>query len=64
VALNILEALIEETYLATFIFCGFCFFVLPTEAMCPIYLTVFEAVSKVAQGECLNLSIPTLTSIY
>jgi len=64
VMLNIPEALIEETYLAALISCWLCSFVLPTEAVCLIRPAVFVAASKLAHGECLNLAIPTLASIY
>jgi len=64
VMLNIPVALIEETYLAALISCWLCFFVLPTEAVCLIHPIVFIATSKLARGECLNLAIPALASIY
>ena len=64
VTLNIPEAQIEETYLAAFISCWLCSFVLPTEAVCLIRPAVFVAASKLARGECLNLAIPALASIY
>ena len=64
VMLNILEALIEETYFAAFISCWLCSFVLSAEAACLICLTVFVTTRKIAYEECLNLLIPTLASIY
>jgi len=38
--------------------------VLPTEAVCLSCPAVFVAASKLAHGKCLNLTIPTLASIY
>lgn len=64
VTLNIPEGLIEGTYLASLIACWLCSFVLPTEAVCLIRLAMFVAASKLAHGECLNLAIPVLASIY
>ena len=62
--LNIPPALVEKTYLAAFISCCLCSFVLPTEATCLIRPGVFVATSKLAHGECINLAIPALTSVY
>jgi len=64
VTLDIPEALIKETDLAALISCWLCCFVLPTEAMCLIRPAVFVAASKLAHGEYLNLTIPSLASIY
>ena len=58
ITLNIPSALVEETYLATFISYW------PTEATCLIRPGVFVAASRLAHGEYINLAIPALTSVY
>jgi len=62
--LNISDALIDEAYLATLISYSLCSFVLPTKAVCLIHPAMFVAASELTHGECLNLAIPTLASIY
>ena len=37
---------------------------LPTDATCLICPDLFVAASKLAHGECVNLAIPALTSVY
>ena len=55
---------VQKTYLATFLVCWLCKFVLPKEGVNLIHPEVFKVASRMAQGETFNLTIPMLASIY
>ncbi|KAG8367693.1 hypothetical protein BUALT_Bualt16G0099600 [Buddleja alternifolia] len=54
----------EETYVAAFISCWLCSFVLPHHQTYRIRATVFKVASRMARGEHFSLAIPVLASIY
>ena len=61
---GIAEADVKKTYLATFLACWLCKFVLPWGSVNLIRHGVFKVASRMAQGETFSLTIPALASIY
>ncbi|KAL0283245.1 UNVERIFIED_CONTAM: hypothetical protein Sangu_2902500 [Sesamum angustifolium] len=54
----------EEVYLATYLVCWLCVFVLPGKDANSIRPSTFKMVSLMANGRRVNLAIPVLASIY
>ncbi|GFS40828.1 hypothetical protein Acr_00g0070760 [Actinidia rufa] len=64
VSLGINDDVVEQTYLAAFLSCWLCIFVLPSEEVNTIRPTTFKVASMMASGQEICLAIPVLTSIY
>ena len=62
--LGIVEADVKETYLAAFLACWLCKFVLSWVGVNLIFPGVFKVASIMAQGETFSLIVPVLASIY
>ncbi|PIN26510.1 hypothetical protein CDL12_00733 [Handroanthus impetiginosus] len=62
--LEIEEGVKEETYLAAFLSCWLCHFVLPHRRVNRIRATVFKVASMMARGDTFALAVPILVSIY
>ena len=62
--LGMAKADIKETYLAAFLACWLCKFVLPWRIVNLIRPGVFKVASKMAQGETISLVVPVLANIY
>ena len=62
--LSVVETDVKETYLAAFLACWLCKFVLPWGSVNLIRHGVFKVASRMAQGETFSLTIPALASIY
>ena len=64
VELGVEESLRDETYLAAFLVCWLCKFVLPSKKADCIRASVFKVASLIAHGEIFSLAVPALASIY
>ncbi|KAH0642322.1 hypothetical protein KY285_033192 [Solanum tuberosum] len=64
VELGVEESFRDETYLAAFLTCWLCKFVLPNKKVDFICASVFKFASLMAHGEIFSLAIPILASIY
>ncbi|KAL2899267.1 Ribosomal RNA large subunit methyltransferase Cfr [Bienertia sinuspersici] len=53
-----------DTYLAAFLTCWLCAFVLPFKDLGCIHLSVFKPASQLTSGRRISLAIPVLTCIY
>ncbi|KAL2921586.1 Late secretory pathway protein avl9 [Bienertia sinuspersici] len=53
-----------DTYLAAFLACWLCAFVLPLRDLGCIRPSVFKPASELASGRRISLAIPVLTCIY
>ena len=62
--LGITEVNVKETYLAVFLACWLCKFVLPCGGVNLIRPRVFKVASRMAQGETFSLDVPVLANIY
>ncbi|KAK6128210.1 hypothetical protein DH2020_038044 [Rehmannia glutinosa] len=62
--INIKESLREETYLAAFLACWLCVFVLPNDDINMIRPSTFKMAGIMASGRTVGLAIPVLASIY
>ncbi|KAK4385670.1 hypothetical protein Sango_2691000 [Sesamum angolense] len=62
--LSIERCLKEEVYLAAYLACWLCVFVLPSKDVNSIRPSTFKMLSLVANGRRVNLAIPVLASIY
>ncbi|KAK6126743.1 hypothetical protein DH2020_039514 [Rehmannia glutinosa] len=62
--INIKESLREETYLAAFLACWLCVFVLPNDDINMIRPSTFKMAGSMASGRTIGLAIPILASIY
>ncbi|KAH9621205.1 hypothetical protein KSS87_012216 [Heliosperma pusillum] len=62
--LDISETDRRQTYLAAFLSCWLCAFVLPVRDLGYIRVTVFKVASLLASGQTISLAIPALASIY
>ena len=62
--LGVVEADVKETYLAVFLACWLCKFVLPCGGVNLIRPRVFKVASRMAQGETFSISILVLANIY
>ncbi|KAH9603721.1 hypothetical protein KSS87_007077 [Heliosperma pusillum] len=62
--LDIPETDRRQTYLAAFLSCWLCAFVLPVRDLGYIRVTVFKVASLLASGQTISLAIPVLASIY
>ncbi|KAL0293045.1 UNVERIFIED_CONTAM: hypothetical protein Sangu_2524800 [Sesamum angustifolium] len=58
------RSLKEEVYLAAYLACWLCLFVLPDNDVNSIRPSTFKMVSLMANGRRVNLAIPVLASIY
>ncbi|KAL3528065.1 hypothetical protein ACH5RR_012721 [Cinchona calisaya] len=58
------ETLRDETYLAAFLSCWICKFLLPRHKIDHICLNVFNVASLMAHGQKFSLVVPILSSIY
>ncbi|KAL0329085.1 UNVERIFIED_CONTAM: hypothetical protein Sradi_4895200 [Sesamum radiatum] len=54
----------EEAYLAAYLACWFCVFVLLSKDVNFVYPSTFKMASLMASGQRVNLAIPVLASIY
>ncbi|KAL0378735.1 UNVERIFIED_CONTAM: hypothetical protein Sradi_3179000 [Sesamum radiatum] len=54
----------DETYVAAFVSCWLCNFVLPQNKVGKVRALTFKVASRMAHGECFSLAIPVLASIY
>ncbi|KAH0781636.1 hypothetical protein KY290_001234 [Solanum tuberosum] len=54
----------DETYLAAFLACWLCKFVLPNKKVDCIRASVFKVTSLMAHGEIFSLAVPVLANIY
>ncbi|GAA0168376.1 hypothetical protein LIER_23105 [Lithospermum erythrorhizon] len=54
----------EETYLAIFLSCWLCLFVLPSKSFATIRPSVFKMACFMAKGNQVGLAIPVLSNIY
>lgn len=63
-SLNISGGVREEAYLAAFLSCWICTFVLPIDNIGFIRPSVFKMASIMASGQPVSLAIPVLASIY
>ena len=61
---GIAEADVKETYLAAFLACWLCKFVISCEGVNLIRLGIFKVASKMAQCETFSLVVSVLASIY
>ncbi|KAH0765305.1 hypothetical protein KY290_001264 [Solanum tuberosum] len=64
VELGVEESFRDETYLAAFLACWLCKFVLPNRKADCIRASVFKVASLMAHGEIFSLAVPVLASIY
>ncbi|KAH0696636.1 hypothetical protein KY290_014018 [Solanum tuberosum] len=64
VELGVEESFKDETYLAAFLACSLCKFVLPNKKADCIRASVFKVASLMAHGEIFSLAVPVLASIY
>ncbi|KAH0716279.1 hypothetical protein KY284_009184 [Solanum tuberosum] len=64
VKLGIEESFRDETYLAAFLACWHCKFVLPNKKAHCICASVFNVAILMAHGEIFSLAVPILASIY
>uniref|UniRef100_M1DUR1 Aminotransferase-like plant mobile domain-containing protein n=1 Tax=Solanum tuberosum TaxID=4113 RepID=M1DUR1_SOLTU len=64
VELGVEESFRDETYLAAFLTCWLCKFVLPNKKADCIRACVFKVSSLMAHGEIFSLAVPVLASIY
>ncbi|KAH0713698.1 hypothetical protein KY289_009657 [Solanum tuberosum] len=64
VELGVEESFRDETYLAAFLACWLCKFVLPNRKADCIRANVFKVASLMAHGEIFSLAVPILESIY
>ena len=62
--LGVAEVDVKETYLAAFLACWLCKFVLPWGSVNLIRLGVFKVASRMAQYQTFSLVVPMLASIY
>ncbi|KAK6146337.1 hypothetical protein DH2020_020206 [Rehmannia glutinosa] len=62
--INIKESLREETYLAAFLACWLCVFVLPNDDINMIRPSTFKMAGIMASGRTVGLAVPVLASIY
>ncbi|KAL2893384.1 Huntingtin-interacting protein 1-related protein, partial [Bienertia sinuspersici] len=62
--LNVPEEHRQQTYLAAFLSCWLCAFVLPLKNLGCISPSVFKPASQLASGQRISLAIPVLASIY
>ena len=62
--LGIAETNVKDTYLAAFLACWLCKFVLPWGGVNLICSRVFKVASKMAQGETFSLVVPVLANMY
>ncbi|KAK6144781.1 hypothetical protein DH2020_021601 [Rehmannia glutinosa] len=62
--INIKESLREETYLAAFLACWLCVFVLPNDDINMIRPNTFKMAGIMASGRTVGLAVPVLASIY
>ncbi|KAL2926380.1 Huntingtin-interacting protein 1-related protein [Bienertia sinuspersici] len=62
--LNVPEEHRQQTYLAAFLSCWLCAFVLPLKNLGCIRPSVFKPASQLASGQRISLAIPVLASIY
>ena len=62
--LGVAETNVKETYLAAFLACWLCKFVLPWGSVNLIRLGVFKVASRMAQYQTFSLVVPMLASIY
>ncbi|KAL0293155.1 UNVERIFIED_CONTAM: hypothetical protein Sangu_3243900 [Sesamum angustifolium] len=58
------RSLKEEVYLAAYLACWLCIFVLPSKDVNSIRPSTFKMASLMANGQRVNLAIPVLASIY
>ncbi|KAH0717403.1 hypothetical protein KY285_013434 [Solanum tuberosum] len=64
VELGVEESFKDETYLAAFLACWLCKFVLPNKKADCIRASVFKVASLMAHGKIFSLAVPVLASIY
>ncbi|KAH0764902.1 hypothetical protein KY285_000773 [Solanum tuberosum] len=62
--LGVVESFRDETYLATFLACWFCKFVLPNKKADCIRASVLKVSRLMSHGEIFSLAVPVLASIY
>ncbi|KAH0645060.1 hypothetical protein KY284_032944 [Solanum tuberosum] len=60
IELGVEELFIDETYLAVFLACWLCKFVLPNKKVDCIHASVFKVASLMAHGEIFSLAVPVL----